>query len=164
MKMLWVMIEVLLLLLVFLGPAAAGEVFTWTDGEGNIHITDRPPKDGAQIENVIHYSNPSETKIPPEPETKQDSAETLQAAHLNKQLKRLKERKIELEKIIDENKDSIAAAEKDAAYYHKRSGSYARRNEKTAMLQLGVLNNNLTTYLSDLRYVMEDISEIEKIE
>ena len=85
-----------------------------------------------------------------------------QAEQLNKQLKRLKERKTQLEKIIVENQDSIAAAEKDAAYYRKRSGSYARRNEKSIERQVLVLNNNLTTYQSDLRYVQEDIAETEQ--
>jgi hypothetical protein len=32
---------------VLLIPAVAGEVYTWTDADGNIHITDRPPADNA---------------------------------------------------------------------------------------------------------------------
>jgi ABC-type lipopolysaccharide export system ATPase subunit len=86
-----------------------------------------------------------------------------QAEQLNRQLKRLKERKAQLEKIISENQASIADAEKDAAYYRKRSGSYARRNEKSIERQLVVLANNLATYQSDQRYVQEDILEIEKL-
>ena len=37
-----------------------------------------------------------------------------------------------------------------------------RRNEKSIERQLVVLNNNLTTYQSDLRYVEEDIAETER--
>ena len=159
MKMAWATINVLCVVLVLAGPAVAGEVYTWTDADSNIHISDRPPKDSTQVDSVIRYSKPAETAATPDPAPQFDSTEMQQ---LNKQLKRLKERKTQLEKIIAENKASIAAAEKDAAYYRKRSGSYGRRNVKSIERQLVVLNNNLTTYQSDLRYVEEDIAETEK--
>lgn len=156
-------IQVLVVVLALLNPAAAGEVYTWTDADGNIHITDRPPEDRSQVESVIRYSNPTETAAPPKPAPHQDSVEMQQAERLKKQLTRLKERRTQLEKIIAENKASIAAAEKDAAYYRKRSGSYGRRNEKSIERQLVVLNDNLTTYQTDQRYVEEDIAEIENL-
>ena len=162
MKQVWTTIQVLCVGLVFLSAAVAGEVYTWTDADGNIHITDRPPKDSAQVESVIRYSKPTETAASPDPAPQPDSLDMQQAEQLNKQLKRLKERKTQLEKIIVENQDSIAAAEKDAAYYRKRSGSYARRNTKSIERQVLVLNNNQTTYQSDLRYVQEDIAETEQ--
>jgi predicted RNase H-like nuclease (RuvC/YqgF family) len=162
MKRVWATIQVLCVGLVFLSTAVAGEVYTWTDADGNIHITDRPPKDSSQVESVIRYSKPTEPAASPDPAPQADSLAMQRADQLNKQLKRLRERKTQLEKITAENQASIAAAEKDAAYYRKRSGSYARRNEKSIERQLVVLNNNLTTYQSDLRYVEEDIAEIEK--
>jgi hypothetical protein len=162
MKRVWTAIQVLWIVLAFMSAAVAGEVYTWTDADGNIHITDRPPKDSSQVESVIRYSKPPEAGAPPDPVPQPDSVEMQQAQQLNKQLKRLKERQTQIEKIVAENKASIAAAEKDAAYYRKRSGSYARRNEKTIQRQLVVLNNNLTTYQSDLRYVEEDIAETEQ--
>lgn len=162
MKMVWATINALWVVLVLVGPATAGEVYTWTDADGNIHITDRPPGDSVQVDSVIRFSKPAETEAPPGPTPQADSVAMIAADQLNKQLKRLRERKAQLEKIIVENQDSIAAAEKDAAYFRKRSGSYARRNEKSIQRQLVVLNNNLTTYQSDLRYVEEDISEINK--
>lgn len=155
------MINVLLVFLLLLQPAFAGEVYTWTDADGNIHITDRPPGDSSQVESVIHYSNRPETTAPTDPVPKQNSVETQQLEQLSKQLKRLKERKTQLEKIIAENQTSIAAAEKDAEHYRRRSGSYARRNKKAIERQLMVLKNNLTTYQSDLLYVEEDIVENE---
>jgi hypothetical protein len=159
MKEMWKTIQAMWVVLVLVIPAAAGEVYTWTDADGNIHITDRPPKDSTQVDSVIRYSKPVETAATPDPAPQFDNTEMQQ---LNKQLKRLKERKTQLEKIIVENQASIAAAEKDAAYYRKRSGSYARRNEKSIERQLVVLKNNLTTYQSDLRYVEEDSAETEK--
>ncbi len=152
-------VQVLWVVLALMSAAVAGEVYTWTDADGNIHITDRPPKDSTQVDSVIRYSKPAETATTPDPAPQFDSTEMQQ---LNKQLKRLKERKTQLEKTIVENQASIAAAQKDAAYYRKRSGSYARRNEKSIERQLVVLNNNFTTYQSDLRYVEEDIAETEK--
>jgi hypothetical protein len=148
--------------LVRVGPAAAGEVYTWTDADGNIHVSDRPPEENVQVDSVIRYSRPAETEAAPDRAPQPDSLAMQAADQLKKQLKRLRERKTQLAKIIVENQASIAAAEKDAAYYRKRSGSYARRNETSIERQLVVLNNNLTTYQSDLRYVEEDIVEIEK--
>ena len=162
MKVVWVTIGVLWVVLVLVSPAAAGEVYTWTDADGNIHITDRPPKERSQVDSVIRYSTPAETEAPPDPATQPDSVAMQQAEQLNKQLTRLQERKAQLERIIAENKTSIAAAEKDAAYYRKRSGSYGRRNVKSIERQLVVLNDNLTTYQTDLRYVEEDIAEAQK--
>lgn len=162
MKRVWSTIQALFIALVLLAPAAAGEVYTWTDADGNIHISDRPPGDRSPVDSVIRYSAPKETDASPDPAPQPNSADMQQAEQLHKQLKRLKERKAQLEKIIVENQGSIAAAEKDAEYYRKRSGSYARRNEKSIERQLVVLNNNLTTYQSDQRYVEEDIAETEK--
>jgi hypothetical protein len=163
MKMGWATIQVLLAILTLLSSVIAGEVYTWTDADGNIHITDRPPKDRSQVESVIRYSNSTGTETPPDSVPQQVSAKMQQAERLKKQLLRLKERKTQIEKIISENQSSIAAAEKDAAYYRRRSGSYARRNEKSIERQLVVLENNLTTYQSDLRYVEEDIVETERL-
>jgi len=158
----WGTIGMLWAVLVLVSPAAAGEVYTWTDADGNIHITDRPPKERSQVDSVIRYSTPAETEAPPDPATQPDSVAMQQAKQLNKQLTRLQERKAQLERIIAENKTSIDAAEKDAAYYRKRSGSYGRRNVKSIERQLVVLNDNLTTYQTDLRYVEEDIAEAQK--
>ncbi len=157
-----VTIQVLLASLVFLGPIEAGEVYTWTDAQGNVHITDRPPENGSPAESVVPYSNRPETETRPVADAQQPRAESRKVGQLNKHLKRLKEREIQLQQIVDENKASIAAAEKDADYYSRRSGSYARRNQKAVQRQLLGLNNNLTTYQSDLLYVREDIAETEE--
>ena len=85
-------------MLVLVSPAVAGEVYTWTDADGNIHITDRPPKDSTQVDSVIRYSKPAETAAAPDPAPQFNSAEMQQAEQLNKQLTRLQERKTQLEK------------------------------------------------------------------
>jgi hypothetical protein len=67
MKSVWMTLQVLLVLAVLLIPAVAGEVYTWTDADGNIHITDRPPAANAPVERVIRYSSPTRTAPPPDP-------------------------------------------------------------------------------------------------
>jgi hypothetical protein len=37
------------------GPLSADKVYTWTDQDGNLHITDQPPPEGANVRNVIKY-------------------------------------------------------------------------------------------------------------
>lgn len=152
-----------LAVLVLMGPASAGEVYTWTDKDGTIHITDRPPADDSRVDDVIRYSAPPETGRPAAPVPQPTPIQTMRRARLDKRLTRLRERKKQLEKMIEENRESIAGAEKDAAYYRKRSGSYARRNEKAIERQLGVLKNNLATHEKDLRYVEEDLVETRQL-
>jgi predicted RNase H-like nuclease (RuvC/YqgF family) len=149
--------------LLLIRPAVADKVYTWTDADGNIHISDRPPADGSSVDSVIDYSIPPEKPVSPDSAAQQKNAEAQRVKQLSKRLKRLKERQAQLETIIAENQASIAAAQKDADYYRRRSGSYARRNVKAIERQLVVLKNNLTTYQSDLGYIAEDIAEIDRI-
>lgn len=153
-------IRMLIVLLAFVGQTLAGEIYTWTDEDGNVHITDRPPANThPPVENVIRYSSPSEPAAPSPPVLQETVPSTQAIDRLKKRLNRLKQRKDEFEEIIEQNETSIAAAEKEAATYHKRSGSYARRNVKLIERELLVLRNNLTTYQSELKYVEEDIAE-----
>ena len=75
----WTTIRAMWVVLVLVIPAAAGEVYTWTDAEGNIHITDRPPKDSTQVDSVIRYSKPAEIQASPDPAAQPDSAAMQQA-------------------------------------------------------------------------------------
>lgn len=162
MRMIYGLVIILAVSLVLLQPVTAGEVYTWTDTDGNIHIADKPPTDGSPVDRIIRYSNRPASNAPPEPTPQPIKAEQQQLEQLKKRLKRLNERHAQLETIIAENQAAIAMAQKDADYYRKRRGSYGRRNVKAIERQLVVLNNNLTTYQSDQRYVVEDIAEIEQ--
>jgi chromosome segregation ATPase len=164
MKMLLLIIQALVVWVVLSGPGVAGEVYTWTDKDGNIHITDRPPTDEARLDGVIRYSDKAVTNRPTKsPSPRQDTADEIQAKQLNKHVTRLDERKSQLEKIIAENQESITDAEKELKRYRKRSGTYARRTRKTIQRQLMVLKNNLTMYQSDLHYVEEDMLETKQL-
>jgi len=144
-------------------PVLAGKIYTWTDEKGIVRIDGRPPADGSVVKNIIHYQDPP-AEAPTQDHAMQEhlSVEDQQTADLKKKLKRLKEREVQIIAIVEENKETIMLAEKDAAKYRRRSGAYARRNEKIYDRQLIVLKNNLRTYQSDLRYVKEDIDETEQ--
>ena len=45
------------------GPLSADKVYTWTDKDGNLHITDQPPPEGANVRNVIKYKPQSEKEV-----------------------------------------------------------------------------------------------------
>lgn len=154
--------QVLLVWLLLVCPGYTGEVFTWKDADGNIHITDRPPENGSPTETVIPYSDQPETETRTKPVPQQPSAKSEQVEQLEKRLKRLNERKIQLQQFVAESKDGIASATKDADYYSRRSGPSARRIQKGLQRQLVELNNNLAIYQSDLRYVEEDIADAEE--
>lgn len=153
--------QVLLISLLLVCPGYTGEVFTWKDADGNIHITDRPPENGSPTETVIPYSDQTETETRTKPVPQEPSAESQQVEQLEKRLIRLNERKIQLQQFVAESKDGIASAGKDADYYSRRSGPSARRIQKSLQRQLLELNNNLALYQSDLRYVEEDIVEAQ---
>ena len=152
-------IYLLLTLLALSGTTSAGELYTWTDGKGIRHISDRPPADNSRIEHVIRYASATTELEPANPKPRPTIAETTKKSRLRKRLTRLEERRGELEAIVAQNRDTIAAAEADAAVYRRRSGAYARRNVSIYERQLVVLRNNLAIYESDLHYVKADIRE-----
>ena len=164
MKMLLLTIQALVVWVILIGPGVAGVVYTWTDKDGNIHITDRPPTDEARMDSVIRYSDRDVTNRPTESHPpREHTADEIQAEQLNKRVTRLYERKSQLEKIIAENQESITDAEKELERYRRRSGTYVRRTRKTIQRQLMDLKNNLTLYQSDLRYVEEDLLEAKQL-
>jgi hypothetical protein len=40
----------------------AAEIYTWTDKDGNLHITESPPPEGAKLKEVTPYSSKTETQ------------------------------------------------------------------------------------------------------
>jgi hypothetical protein len=45
------------------GPLSADKVYTWTDKDGNVHITDQPPPKSAKISNVTTYKPQSQKEV-----------------------------------------------------------------------------------------------------
>ena len=42
-------------LIVFGVPNSTAEVYTWTDENGNLHISEEPPPKNARVEDVVNY-------------------------------------------------------------------------------------------------------------
>ena len=62
MKTIGLVITLVLLHMIII-EAEAGQVFTWTDADGNLHITDTPPPQRAKIKNVIQYKKKTAEEI-----------------------------------------------------------------------------------------------------
>ena len=45
------------------GLLSADKVYTWTDKDGNVHITDQPPPEGANVREVTTYKPQSEEEV-----------------------------------------------------------------------------------------------------
>lgn len=52
----------LIFILVSASYLPAAEIYTWTDKDGNLHITKDPPPKGTQLKEVTPYSNKTETQ------------------------------------------------------------------------------------------------------
>lgn len=160
----WAALQGALVLFMLMGPAAAGEIYTWTDGDGTVHISDQPPKDHPATETVVRYSSPSTHAKASIPAPQQITADNQgQTDWLAKRLERLKARKSQLEVIVAQNQAGVAEAQKEVATLNRRSGSYARRNRKIVEWQLMMLQNNLITYLGELKNVDVDIEEVKAV-
>ena len=68
-----VIAHVLLLAVIAAGTAAAGEIYKWTDEEGNVHFGDRP--DGEEPEKVAIQSRPTNpARVQANVQTRADAA------------------------------------------------------------------------------------------
>ncbi len=55
--------------------ALADQVYTWTDKEGNMHITAEPPPENARVKEVLNYEPQPETSVPAAEERLDSEAE-----------------------------------------------------------------------------------------
>ena len=155
-------IGIVLILTMLPGWVPAGRIYTGTDVNGNVHISERPPSDPSLIRKTIPYAFPSETRsssvtIPQPTATLNHSVDRRQQS-----FDRLRVRKHQLETIIAQNQASIAEAQKGVQTLRRRSGSYDRRNVKTIERQLIGLHHKLEIYQSDMAYVKAYIAELER--
>jgi hypothetical protein len=56
---------------------AAEQIYTWTDKDGNMHITEYPPPEGAKLKEVTSYSKKAEVQTPDIGEPQKGSADDL---------------------------------------------------------------------------------------
>ena len=126
---------IILFFLATTGPLSAAKVYTWTDKDGKVHITDQPPPEGANVSNVMTYKPQSEKEVL-ENDRKQQMREN--AVDRKQKLEESQNAEQEAQKAAEEAKvagDKADAAVKDAKQYidtHDRN-QYMRRAYKYEM-------------------------------
>jgi hypothetical protein len=117
------------------GPLSADKVYTWTDKDGNVHITDQPPPEGANVSNVTTYKPQSEKEILKN-QRQQHMREN--AVDRKRKLEETQNAELKAQKVAEEAKierDKADAAVEDAKQYidtHDRN-QYMRRAHKYEM-------------------------------
>ena len=53
---------------------SAAEIYTWTDKNGNLHITEHPPPKGAKLKEVTTYSDEPDPQISDNPKSQMNGA------------------------------------------------------------------------------------------
>jgi len=121
------------------GPLSADKVYTWTDKDGNLHITDQPPPEGDKVRNVIKYKPQSEKEVQ-QIQRQQQMREN--AEDRKRKLEETQNAELKAQKAAEEAKiarDKADAAVKDAKGYidtHDRN-QYMRRAHKYEMKKKG---------------------------
>jgi hypothetical protein len=117
------------------GPVSADKVYTWTDKDGNVHITDQPPPEGANVRDVIKYKPQPEEEVMKN-QRQQQMREN--AVDRKRKLEETQNAELKAQKAAEEAKierDKADAAVKDAKQYidtHDRN-QYMRRAHKYEM-------------------------------
>jgi hypothetical protein len=117
------------------GPVSADKVYTWTDKDGNVHITNQPPPQGAKVRDVIKYKPQSEEEVMKN-QRQQQMREN--AVDRKRKLEETQNAELKAQKAAEEAKiarDKADAAVKDAKEYidtHDRN-QYMRRAYKYEM-------------------------------
>jgi len=117
------------------GPLSADKVYTWTDKDGNVHITDQPPPEGANVSNVTTYKPQSEKEVL---KNKRQQQMRENAEDRKRKLEEAQNAELKAQKAAEEAKitrGEAGAAVKDANDYidtHDRN-QYMRRAHKYEM-------------------------------
>jgi hypothetical protein len=125
----------LLLLFFANGEVFADQVYTWTDKDGNMHITAEPPPKNARVKDVLKYE-PQPEKTPPGKQQRQDSGDA--AATAKPQSDEVRQAREKAQKAREEAETARGKAEeamKTAKKYietHNRN-EYMRRAYKYQM-------------------------------
>jgi chromosome segregation ATPase len=110
--------------------AEAGQVYTWTDEHGNLHITDSPPPKNAKIEDVMEYRQTSgDEKLTEKQLQKEKALDELK----EKQNQQIEEAKRKAQQADERAKNAVARAEqitRDNNTYIKRLGSTKEKRKQ----------------------------------
>ena len=110
--------------------ASAQKLYTWTDENGNLHITQDPPPESAKVEEVVHYKERS-----PEEEAARQRRNEKFRHNLEQEREREKSREARLEAEEAEKKaqkmkeDAQRAYEENKAYIDRLSNRKWKRKQ-----------------------------------
>jgi len=117
-------------LIVFLGAASlifqsasgllAGSIYTWTDKNGAVHITETPPPPGAAVEDAL--SNPPETPAPVQPSPPPQSIGDWEVQQAEQQARQAQEQ-------LEAAKQKAAEAERKAQQTTRQSEPYIETHD-----------------------------------
>ena len=148
--------------------AETGQVYTWTDENGNLHITNSPPPKNAQISDVMSYQQRSESSGPTQKQLqKEEELEDLKEKQ-NQQIEEAKRKAREADKRA---KEAVARAEqvtKNNNAYIRRLGSTddKRRQFKDRIQRLkeeAVLAQDVAnSAIEDARRASDAVKELEE--
>ena len=101
----------------------AGEVYTWTDENGNLHVTDTPPPPKSKIKETLEYEEKTAAEIRELQNRKKNRAEEWQQ---EKRVGSVEEAKRQARQADKRAKEAVKQAEQitnDAEIYIRRLGS-----------------------------------------
>jgi zona occludens toxin (predicted ATPase) len=90
----------------------AGSIYTWTDKNGAVHITETPPPPGAAVEDAM--SNPPETPAPVQPGPPPQSIGDREVQQAEQQARQVQEQ-------LEAAKQKAAGAEREARQTTRQS-------------------------------------------
>ena len=148
--------------------AETGQVYTWTDEHGNLHITNSPPPKNAKIEDVLQYQQKSGHKTPTNKQLqKEEQLEDLK----EKQNQQIEEAKRKARQADERAKAAVARAEqitRDNNAYIMRLGSTKEKRKQfkkkiQRLKQEAVLAQEVANAaIEDARRAFEAVQELEE--
>lgn len=148
--------------------AQAGQVYTWTDEQGNLHITDSPPPKNAKIKDVVTYQQ----KAVDEERTEKQLQKEEQPQDLKvKQNQLIEEAKRKARQADTRAKEAVARAEqitRNNNAYIKRLGSTREKRKQfkkriERLKQEAVLAQDVANAaIEDARRAFEAVRELEE--
>ena len=163
------LVALTMIFLFFLGfSAQAGKVYTWTDEQGNLHITNTPPPKDARVKDVMPYQQKTYDDV--------QSEKQIQQKEKSEDLKDAQEQQIEaaerkLRQADERAKAAVARAEqitKDNNAYIRRLGSTKEKRKQfrkriERLKQEAVLAQEVANEaIEDARQAAQALQELEE--
>ena len=127
-------ITIAFLLVGLLNPGLyAGQVYTWTDKDGNLHVTDTPPPPKSNLKDTLEYQERTAAEI--------------------QELKNLKKRRAE---------ESVQAAKINSVHEAKRRARQAGARAKKAVEQAEQISSDAEIYIRRLSSTREKRKQFRK--